>query len=299
MDGSVARLHSARRSGAETPFDPCGACAHAAPSTPTSSGGDEDGTTSTPALVSHTCATMDSSRTAAAAAGAAAAVVITPQVRVLDVATRTAAAADPEENQQDVDLGDATFEEEHRVKEVEERRALNGCVWFRCRACDRMRRLMNWSERMSKRRRLPSRCDEHPEPRRRNAGCAATDEWLKARLGTAFGDLVHKRLAACANPADLGTGSSASMQRSAVLAELGIVASPLTELLLREHLFISIPEDPQVSLRAAPPELYRLAEGCVVWARANQAAWWPGQIVVPVVRLNSRCPYWCAVASLY
>ena len=227
---------------------------------------------------------MDSSRTGGGGGAAAAAVVITPQVRLLDLAT---SAADPEESQQDIlGLGDATFEEEHRVKEVEERRALNGCVWFRCRACDRIRRLTHWSERMSKRRRLPTRCDEHPDSRRRTAGCAATDEWLKARLGVAFGDLVHKRLSAYADAGEPDTGSSASMQRSAALAEMGIVASPLTELLLREHLFISIPEDPQVSLRAGPPELYRLAEGCIIWARAKQAEWWPGRIVEPVVRLR-------------
>lgn len=225
---------------------------------------------------------MNSSRTAA--------VVITPQVRVHVVDSTTGPAADdPEESQQSVGLGDATFEEAHRVKEVEERRALNGCVWFRCQACCRTRRLLNWNPRMSKRRRLPTRCDEHPEPRRRAAGCAATDEWLTARLGAAFGDLAHKRLTACEDAAGRDTGCSASIERGAVLAELGIVATPLTEMLLREHLFISVPEDPRYSLRAAPPLLYRLAEGRVVWARAQQADWWPGQIVEPVVRSQSRC----------
>ena len=141
---------------------------------------------------------------------------------------------------------------------------------------------------MSKRRRLPTRCDEHPDSRRRIAGCAATDEWLKARLGAAFGDLVHKRLDACADVAEQD-------DRGAVLAELGIVTSPLTELLLREHLFISVPEDPQCMVRAKPPLLYRLAEGCVVWAHAKQANWWPGQIMKPVVSLHDCCLRWVAV----
>ena len=51
----------------------------------------------------------------------AAAVVITPQVRVVD---STATACDLDECQRSVALSDSSFEEAHRVREVEERRAL-------------------------------------------------------------------------------------------------------------------------------------------------------------------------------
>lgn len=232
---------------------------------------------------------MDGSTTRTLASKATA-MVITPRVRL--VATRPAPAGDLQESEQDLSLGDAMFEEQHRAKEVDERRALNGCVWFHCQACSRVRRLMKWNSSMSKRRRLPTRCEEHPEPRRRIAGCAATDEWLAARLGAAFGDLVHNHLVTCVDGTPRDTKCLTSIERDSALAELGVVTSPLTELLLRKHLFICVPQDPQCSVRADPPPLYRLAEGCVVWAQAKHADWWPGHIVASAVRSKGVCPQW-------
>jgi hypothetical protein len=62
-----------------------------------------------------------------ALAAAAGAVVVTPQVRVVSL---PASGGDDAADERDAGR-DAAFEEQHRPREVEERRALNGCVWFR------------------------------------------------------------------------------------------------------------------------------------------------------------------------
>ena len=214
----------------------------------------------------------------AAAAAAMKVVLLTPQVRVA-----AQPLAPPADQEQQSDEGsarrDAPFEELHRPREVGERRQLNGCVWFCCQACAKVRRLTSWNEKASKRRRLPTRCDNHPAARRAREGCVAADDWLAARLGVSFGESVHARLGAYDH--------APSAEQGRVLAELGILITPLREQLLREHLFIAVPEDPLRSLRAAPPPLYQLAKGCIVWARAKQAEWWPGRVVQTAAEFGS------------
>ena len=110
--------------------------------------------------------------------------------------------------------------------------------------------------------RLPQCCAEHPDHRRRSEGCDASDEWLVCCVGSTFGAEIHSRL----HGRLLHSEDTHATLRQ-VLSDLGVSTVPLSEAIMREHLFI---KSPVPAGGVAKPALYRLCKGCVVWAKVRE-----------------------------
>lgn len=88
---------------------------------------------------------------------------------------------------------DGDFVPQHQLQEVAERWANEGCVWFRCTDCGKLRRLTDRAGQQGHRQTsrepasgstvVPARCADQLDTKRRKAACSPTDDWLHARLG--------------------------------------------------------------------------------------------------------------------
>ena len=116
---------------------------------------------------------------------------------------------------------------------------------------------------------VPRCCAEQTDARRRKEGCAATDEWLVARVGRRTAEWLEQRLEAEEGGGRITAGRPTAAAVK-VLAAAGVRASRLPDHIRAVDLFLE--RGAAVVAGGAPP-LLRLRLGAVFWVKIQRFAW--------------------------